>query len=857
MKTSLFIHPIRRVTLTFIMAMMGVIGIYADGEQREEKGAIWVDPVEHFKLQDITTHDFKRDYDQGDIDFNEVLKKSGAKVYGLRLKPIAIAGHVDGIEPIGTLRDINYTINYDYHDIMGIRGAPLNEASFCIYFDGAVNRTYNGSYTYDEHVVFTKAKASPTDHKMRVQMNMSITGLRLVPSYGGIAFSYAVTASGLEKGYGRTLLDGRDISAVDNGQKLKASKEMGEDEKLGHFIYQEGSSHLLVMLGANQLDNYTLYLEYLKEYKDILKPLSAKQREYLSRPWARIYFEVEEIMVNGDAVVALSATDKEELNNYVQDLATWLRGDGDPLGLGEHTDAKTALVIGAISTVTSILLSGGAAAFIGSTGAEIAGNMTNAILEGSSGESVPPISESETIDGLEPKRREEEENGAPPAPDPYDGKLFKPSAYPGLCSKYIKESADGTMTFTSPVTGQKTEYYPTEDGQWVKCYGANETKYTSEELEERLRYEAENVSTLRQDAATAARNQAEQRALWDAQNERDRERGYSDEMKDYQDWKKEQEQAIKREEYIDKLATKYNTTVDKLKDAISSQQRLAEEEAFYQLEVAKQWDSALKMAETVDKVCETTVNIMGECVPGGRLVKNVYTFTKATAVALSESIAEGKSLGETAAHVAVGMGSGALGVIQNQAGDLTKNPFKEMAIVVGTESIKEGMSTYAKDGDVTKALNAMLSSGAKKSVDFVTGKAINAGMGFIKDSAAQTLNPKLANIDTDTGLRFSDKTATTIDKWLNNPLKVTGDTNMKLINFTNADGNLVMPSIQNFNFKGEIDVGSFITTAIPEGLNRMDAHDWAGNLAVGLKDDLVQFGSDLNTLYNRATQFKN
>ncbi|MBR6489638.1 MAG: hypothetical protein IKT03_03795, partial [Muribaculaceae bacterium] len=66
----------------------------ADGEQYEGGGTRWVDPVVFFKLQDINSTDFKRDYDQGDIDINRVIREKGVKIYGMRLKPIAAAGVV-------------------------------------------------------------------------------------------------------------------------------------------------------------------------------------------------------------------------------------------------------------------------------------------------------------------------------------------------------------------------------------------------------------------------------------------------------------------------------------------------------------------------------------------------------------------------------------------------------------------------------------------------------------------------------------------------------------------------------------------------------------------------------------------
>ena len=87
----------RKTTLLFIIWLLTSsipLTALADGEQ-VEAGLVWVDPVEFFHLQDITTTDLRRDYDQGDIDINEVLKNSGEEIYGLRIKPIVAAGYVE------------------------------------------------------------------------------------------------------------------------------------------------------------------------------------------------------------------------------------------------------------------------------------------------------------------------------------------------------------------------------------------------------------------------------------------------------------------------------------------------------------------------------------------------------------------------------------------------------------------------------------------------------------------------------------------------------------------------------------------------------------------------------------------
>ena len=82
--------------LTILLLSCNGASVWADGEQRNhEVGTRWVDPVEFYELQDINRTDFQRDYDQGDIDFNKVIKAKGLKVYGLRLKPFCGATYVE------------------------------------------------------------------------------------------------------------------------------------------------------------------------------------------------------------------------------------------------------------------------------------------------------------------------------------------------------------------------------------------------------------------------------------------------------------------------------------------------------------------------------------------------------------------------------------------------------------------------------------------------------------------------------------------------------------------------------------------------------------------------------------------
>lgn len=847
----------RIAVIALILAFCAPTAI-ADGDQINGGGTRWVDPVVFFKLQDITSNNLQRNYRTGDIDINKVIKKKGVKIYGMRLKPIAAAG----IIPSETRRAIpSSTIKFNYYNNFGVEGIALHEAGFCIYADEGVSRTYNYDYTID---VWDKM----TEDHIKAHSVYTIKSLTMVPKDGGIDFSYAF--EGTDKYNTATTYKRGKTRTVRTSEKMYTKKSLGVNTRLGRFMYFNGGNRLLLILGGG---NPSMVIGSRR---------GKTKSEFANMPWHRVYFEVEEIQVDAAVAAAeegeelqpdeegkpqLTDEDKQELKDYIDDLATWLKGEGDPLGLGKHTSAKEGAVVGAIGTAASILLGSGVAGFIGGTGAQIASNITNTILNGSGGSQLPPsLPERPNWSGTEP-RRPEDEGGTPqePGPDPDpdstppdpesvdDG--FKPTFYSDYCDQYIRETQDGGLVMRDPVTNQDIKFFKNDEGLWEN--EKNGVTYTNAGLEENLRYRVENSSELKYIADKAARDTAEQHAMWEAQNERDRERGYSDEMKEYRDWKDEQARIQKKEEYIEKLADKYHTTTDKLRDKIEKQQSLAEEESHYQQEIAKHWDNAVMVAEIVDKGAEVTINIMGECVPGGKVVKNAYTFTKSTLVAASEAVAEGKDLKEGLAHVAVGMGQGALGVIQNQAGDLTKNPFKEYAIVIGTESVKEGMSTYAKTGDLGKTFNSMLDAGTKKTGDFLTGKAVSWGIGNIKKGADLSLTDKQIHIDNDNGLRFSPKNAEFIKKWLGSgPKDMSKATNLKGWNITDANGNFTFSGTSNVSFGGKIEIDKIFEAGIPELMNQAGAHDWEGTMAVGLKNDAVDFGKNYVLLIKRVSVMK-
>ena len=201
----------KALCLTMMLFAWNATALWADGEKLQQDGTVWVNPVEFFSMREMNRTDFQRDYDQGDIDFNRILKDAGLKVYGIKLKPIAIAAHIDGEVPIGQYIDWIETDSYNYQDIKGIRGVPLNEPSFCIYADGGVSRSYMGLYNRTSNVHYTTNHyyGANNEHVLEddnflneVKINIQIQNLCIVPTEDGLGLSYALTAKEQE----RTLL---------------------------------------------------------------------------------------------------------------------------------------------------------------------------------------------------------------------------------------------------------------------------------------------------------------------------------------------------------------------------------------------------------------------------------------------------------------------------------------------------------------------------------------------------------------------------------------------------------------------------------------------------------------------------
>ena len=699
----------------------------ADGEDKVEPGTQWVDPVAFYELQDVTTADLKRDYDQGDIDVNKVMKNKGVKIYGLKLKPVAVAGHVEGQHQFGELVDADYSYKFNYQDILGVKGVPLSDAPFCIYSDQFVSRSYKLSYDYNLTVTLYHGgpygnSPSTDSETMHLEAMMNFHDIHLVSADGGVGVSYAMDASGRYESvrYWNS----------EKGQEIKASKIMGADPTLGHFIYYQGSQHLLLMLAADQQENYKIYLSHFRS-GGVVDALTAEQEAQIKRPWARVYFEVTEMLVS--ETKGLSEEERKALIKQGDGLMAWLKGEGDPLGLGEHTGPMTSAVINMLSTIASILIGNSIVTLAGGG----AGGSLASMLQTAGGQQPPTPPDAPRMDAPDPKKKDDDDeegnSGTPPDPN-----KFTPTNYPDLCNQYLTQQPDGDIVVKSPVTGKDQHYYNQGDGTWISDSGI---AYDKEDIENRLRYEAENAGTLRQDDTTAKIYQQRNDQVW------------NDQKNTPDQWltNKEAEWAAaeKKQEMLNELGLKYHVadpTEENIKKAIEEQKQRAKDQLLWAMKRDVKLSAIITGLEVVDKGAETFVYAAGNALgPGmGAKIRDLYTMGKAVGVAGMEAVID-KDKGFD--HVVRGVVKGGVGILQHHAGEIAKGlvpgggamqDLAQGSIWVGSNSITGALNAYEKAGsDVYDVAQGAQTGLRMKGAAWVISKVASGGYNAASDFEAK------------------------------------------------------------------------------------------------------------------------
>ena len=314
---------------------------------------------------------------------------------------------------------------------------------------------------------------------------------------------------------------------------------------------------------------------------------------------------------------------------------------------------------------------------------------------------------------------------------------------------------DGSITIKDPITGEQKLYLPDGQGGYDNPLGGG---FQSEaDMLEHLSYLDRNSGTLSQDAATAARNHAEQHAQWEEQSQRDAERGYSDESADFKKWREEEE---RKTEQIIKLADKYfvEANEDAVRKAIKVEQIKAGIESAKQQAIAADKNVTVVGLESTKNVAATSLVLIPLALSGvgtvsvgtmakAKVVQSGFSMAKEITDKVGDAYVEGKSLGKAAAH---GVVSGTIEVAKNYAGDIGGKAAKlvpkageigqkilnlttEAAVVVGGDGVKEGLDEYNKSGDLQKALDASIKGMQKSAKTHAINKVAEVGIDKSKE----------------------------------------------------------------------------------------------------------------------------
>lgn len=265
-----------------------------------------------------------------------------------------------------------------------------------------------------------------------------------------------------------------------------------------------------------------------------------------------------------------------------------------------------------------------------------------------------------------------------------------------------------TYTLKDPMTGAETLYnFDPATGEWVSDDG---------------------FSVLDPDKVAEWQNQrAADRAWQDNVNKTFTTK--ADEA-EYLKQKREAEEALKREEYVEKLALKYDmygATAGEVYDKLLKNQEKAKEDLQHYTDRAAQWDTAVTIAEGVQTAADLGVEFVAAGmdatgIPGSAVYKKIYYGTRNLASNMTDAVvnkknpwtAFGKACCET--------------LVDCAQTDVAKKGYKlKLAANMTGDGFKAALDALDKGTDVgTAVLSGFFSGGLKTGMDwgmnkFVTG----------------------------------------------------------------------------------------------------------------------------------------
>lgn len=386
------------------------------------------------------------------------------------------------------------------------------------------------------------------------------------------------------------------------------------------------------------------------------------------------------------------------------------------LGLDQHATPEEAVAISLLAALLALLL-GGAGAVGGGAGGAIGG------LAGGSGGTIPsPV--------------EEVSGDTPPVQDPFQS----------VEDKYVTRYTDGSITVKDPVTGGERLYLPDGQGGYDNPLGGG---YQSEEaMLDHLAMLERNSELLSQDAATAAKNKAEQHAQFVEQAKHE-----SAEAAEYREWKANEE---RKEAQIIKLADKYGVEANEeaVKRAIKLDQIKAGIESAKQQAIAADKNVTVVGLESTKNVATTSLVLIPMALSGvgtvsaatmakAKVVQSCYTMATSVTDKVGDAYVKGESMSKAAVHgvvegtvsvaqsYAADIGGAAAGKLAGNSGKILQVGAKlgtEAAVVIGGEGVKEGLKEYNSSGDLKKTLDATLKGMQEGTVKHIVNKSVEYGI---------------------------------------------------------------------------------------------------------------------------------
>lgn len=374
-------------------------------------------------------------------------------------------------------------------------------------------------------------------------------------------------------------------------------------------------------------------------------------------------------------------------------------------------------------------------------GAAVAGAAAGAAGAAGGGGGLP---DGPTWDAEEAERREEEgESEDQPTegggPDPFKD------------NPHVTRNPDGSITMTSPSTGERITLEPDPEYGWKNLETG--VQYDDNDVNEWVRSQDENANAWQQQAKTnAAYRDAFEKDAADYASHSEQAR--LDEEVARENARELLEKGFTPEKINDirVIATQYGIPVDDedgnmrdielvkhdTENLIRAIQKM--ENANQAVYAQEELDASLWLAdmELIDNVAEGTVNILGETVPGGKAVKNGHNFLKATLVGGVEAYVEGRSV---TVGVIGGMAEGGFTVAQNSLGEVSKDYglsgvkqvlFEGTANVYleGTKTVVHELSRGASVEDaVDKAQTAMIKKTGDVAVSTIVGGIMDKSYG--------------------------------------------------------------------------------------------------------------------------------